>query len=348
MSNFNVNAKPFNPRPMLKDEHRSCKQDRCTPEFYSGEHDDGDYRWSIQPPMQPPMYPPMHPPMHHMHQNPWYPPPKAFGSPALLGPEPPYPYPPPHHQYPMQMPVFGGSHPQPQPILVTKSKSEEKQPIQKIEVLEIKKVTRDMEIQTDPIKEEKKQEVKEQEVKKRCNCRCIHTDVYPIPKGYSPEEATLWKKIRPPTKLARISNTLCVGEPDDLSFVRSNMLLHKFKLNKVKITDNTYYIKSVKTPETSPEFMDFQIYYRDDNQMPYKTFVRLRTMSKIQEYDVDHNCRLTMKVTIPKDKKKIYKQTFDYENKQKLLEVTDSETHEVLHTEMLTGECWLENEFIYR
>lgn len=205
-----------------------------------------------------------------------------------------------------------------------------------------------MEIQTDPIKEEVRVEEEiEPEVKKRCNCTCIHTDIYPIPKSYTPEEATLWKKIRPPAKLNRVSNTLCIGEPDDLSFVRSNMLQYKFKLTKVKITDNTYYIKSVRTPETDPAFMDFQIYYRDDNQMPYKTYMRQRSTTKIQEYDVDNNCRLMSKITIPKDKKKIYKQTFDYVKKQKLLEVTDSETHEVLHTEILTGECWLDNDFKY-
>lgn len=237
---------------------------------------------------------------HPMHHIPWY---------------PPHPHP---HPYYTHMPVLVSRVPQ----------------NPKIEILEPKKITREIGTQTETIKEES--EVKE------------HFDSYPIPKGYNTEEATLWKKICPSAKLARVDNTLCVGEPDDLTFVRMNMIQYKFKLMKEIITDNTYYIKSVRTPETNPLFMDFQIYYRNDNQMPYKTYIRLKNMTKIQEYDVLHNCRLTSKITIPKGKKKIYKQTLDYVKKQKLLEVTDSETHEVLYTDILKGECWFENDFNYR
>ncbi len=320
MSSYNPKAKPFNPNRTLKDEFEKVESVHPVHPVHHMQ------------PIQPVYH--VHP-MQPMHQH-HYPHPYLY----------PHHYPYPHQ--PMPVPAFEP------PIRgdISDPKMSSKSSPPKIEVLETKKVTRDVEIQTEPIKEEKLPEIevkeKEQTVKKHCNCRCVHSDTYPIPKGYSPEEAALWKKIRPSTKLTRVSNTLCVGEPGDLSFVRMNMLQYKFKLSKQNITDNKYFIKSVKTPETSPEFMDFQVYYHDDNQMPYKTFIRLRTMSKIQEYDVEHNCRLTSKITIPKESKKIYKQTFDYVKKQKLLEVTDSETHEVLHTEMLTGECWLENEFIYR
>jgi hypothetical protein len=118
------------------------------------------------------------------------------------------------------------------------------------------------------------------------------------------------------------------------------MLEHKFKLEKEIITDNNYYIKSVKTSETDPAYIGFQVYYKNDNIMPYKTIIYLKNRTKIQEYDTDHNCRLTSKIMICKDKKIICKQIFDYTKKEKTLEVT--------HIEVLTGQCWLENDFKFR
>ncbi len=277
-----------------------------------------------------------HPPYPYSHPHP----------PVFWGPAPPYhpvPPPPPYYQQ-------GYWRPPPPILSVQPPLLEAAQPISsgnsnvKVEIIE----KRDQEIQTDTIKEDVVVEEKEHEVKKRCNCRCIHTDVYPIPKSYSPEEANLWKKIRPPTKLARVSNVLCVGEPNDLAFVRNTMLEHKFKLEKENITDTNYYIKSVKTPETDPSYIGFQVYYKNDNIMPYKTVIYLKNRTKIQEYDTDHNCRLKSKIMVCKDKKISCKQTFDYAKKEKTLEVMDLETFEVKHIEVLTGQCWLENDFKFR
>jgi len=191
----------------------------------------------------------------------------------------------------------------------------------------------------------------------KCTCincsNCVYKVAYPVPTGYNAEEAVLWKKISPPHGLERLSAYLCAGEPHDLATIREAMTKYKFKLNKFEVSDDDYYISSEKTDETSPDMISFQLYYHKENKIPYRFNIRGKNiMQKMYEYDKKTNKILskthffTSKSSPPQKCKLIM--TFNYDKKEQTLEVTELDTHTVIHTEILTGECWFENHFRYR
>jgi hypothetical protein len=188
----------------------------------------------------------------------------------------------------------------------------------------------------------------EPRITKACSCKCMHSETYQIPKGFNLSEATLWDQLRPSKTQIRISSTLCVGEPEGLSFVRHQMINHKFKLTKEVITENNYFIKTVPIETTHPEFEDFRIYYRKGRSMPYKIYIRGKNLTTIEEYDLEDNCKTIVRNRMSNERNRSYKQTFNYKKKERKLEVFNMETHELIHTEVLLGEFWLEDSFKYR
>jgi len=163
-------------------------------------------------------------------------------------------------------------------------------------------------------------------------------ETYPIPKGFRREEAALWDRLR--SSGAQL-------EPDAYLTVRSYMLTDKFKLAKEIITPHIYCIKSVRTPETSPHFEDFKLYYHNSHKMPYKLYVCGAKLITIEEYDHENDCKTIIRTRISKEKRKSYRQTFDHKMMKRTLEVFELYTNNILYTEVLSGEFWLENAFKY-
>ena len=280
-----------------------------------------------------PLAPTWEPPVAHMQQ--WGPPAPTWGPPGVPSWGP--------HDVPMHNREWA---PMPAPMPAPMSApmpallgSAPKQSLRRDADVQTDSVPlrRDAEIQTDP----------EFGSKKTCICECIHSEKYLIPKGYKKDEAALWDQLRPQIKQKRITHTLCVGEPEGLSGIRSRMITDTFKLAKEVLTPNTYCIKSVRTDQTNPDFEDFKVYYRNDHPMPYKTSIRTKHYLRVEEYDLEDNCRTVIRNCISDKKNKSYKQSWNYKKEERKLEVFDNDTLELLHTEVLSGEYWLENSFTY-
>ncbi len=352
MARFNVAAKEFNPNKEIKED-------------LEWEHRNPDY---------------VYVPPQHAHR--YYGPP-----PPYWGPPPPSHWgpPPPSHWGPPQPPPYSGNKPlywgpppsSTQPLKVELLEESEEivpvvhtpatRPVLKAEKLgavqkkAVKEDEPDSEPRLDPGEEllvvQKKivdvPKVKTKSEKCKCiNCsRCVNRIKYDAPSNYNTEEKLLWKKISPPKELERISPYLCEGEPVEMALIREAMINHKFKLNKFQISDDEYYISSEKTKETSPDMITFQLHYYKYHIVPYKFTIRGENiMHKTYEYD-PKTFKIISKIHITthlKGPRKIYKMTYDYDNKKKTLEVSEYDTHIVIHTEEVTGECWFENDFKYR
>ncbi len=332
-SRFNISAKEFNPDDIINDHtNRPLPHYRGpAPVLYTG---------------------PAPPPPHH-----WGPPPPA---PHYWGPPPP----PPHYWGPPPPPHYWGPPPPPPHFRGTVVHP----PHLKVEVLEdgshdaddLKIVPVDQNESTvaKAIKEDEELPVVQKESadkKEKCKCincsKCLYRFNYDVPSNYSAEEKLLWKKISPPKELERISPYLCEGEPAEMALIREAMINHKFKLNKFQISDDEYYITSEKTKETSPDMISFQLHYHKYHIIPYKfTINGDNIMHKTYVYD-PKTYKIILKIHITthlKGPRKIYKMAYDYDNKKKTLEVSEYDTHCIIHKEEVTGECWFENDFKYR
>ncbi len=334
MARFNVAAKEFNPNKEIKE----------------------DLDWEQRNPDY------VYIPPQHAHRY-YGPPPPYWGPPPPSHWGPPQP-PPPSRWGPQPLQYWGPPPSSSQHLKVELLGEEDsKEIVPVVQKKAVKEDEPDSEPRLDPGEElsvvqkmiagQPKADKKTKSEQCKCiNCsKCVNRIKYDVPSHYNAEEKLLWKKICPPKELERISPYLCEGEPAEMALIREAMLNHKFKLNKFQISDDEYYISSEKTKETSPDMITFQLHYYKYHIIPYKFTIRGdNIMHKTYEYDTK-TFKIISKIHITthlKGPRKIYKMTYDYDNKKKTLEVSEYDTHIVIHTEEVTGECWFENDFKYR